>query len=171
MSISVTESQNCECVVSVVINWEDKNILWAVWAHPGFWVKEWLWEHCHVCNTAILAVTLGSRNYPFVEKSSMFLQKYPFRSNLFGISSLIEFFNKMKKWEDMANLPSQFRERTERLERNFTVSAVIFKKYEPIFQDMFRYPHEDQPRQQRGRKQRYLYVIPRLNLEHYCCNV
>ncbi|XP_033373005.1 retinoblastoma-like protein 2 isoform X3 [Parus major] len=69
--------------------------------------------------------------------------------------SLIEFFNKMKKWEDMANLPSQFRERTERLERNFTVSAVIFKKYEPIFQDIFRYPQEDQPRQQRGRKQSF----------------
>ncbi|XP_075393488.1 retinoblastoma-like protein 2 isoform X1 [Tenrec ecaudatus] len=68
--------------------------------------------------------------------------------------SLIEFFNKMKKWEDMANLPSHFRERTERLERNFTVSAVIFKKYEPIFQDIFKYPQEDHPRQQRGRKQR-----------------
>ncbi|XP_037672441.1 retinoblastoma-like protein 2 isoform X3 [Choloepus didactylus] len=68
--------------------------------------------------------------------------------------SLIEFFNKMKKWEDMANLPSHFRERTERLERNFTVSAVIFKKYEPIFQDIFKYPQEEQPRQQRGRKQR-----------------
>ncbi|XP_058135994.1 retinoblastoma-like protein 2 isoform X1 [Dasypus novemcinctus] len=68
--------------------------------------------------------------------------------------SLIEFFNKMKKWEEMANLPSHFRERTERLERNFTVSAVIFKKYEPIFQDIFKYPQEEQPRQQRGRKQR-----------------
>ncbi|XP_022410784.2 LOW QUALITY PROTEIN: retinoblastoma-like protein 2 [Delphinapterus leucas] len=68
--------------------------------------------------------------------------------------SLIEFFHKMKKWEDMANLPAQFRERTERLERNFTVSAVIFKKYEPIFQDIFKYPQEEQPRQQRGRKQR-----------------
>ncbi|XP_042293936.1 retinoblastoma-like protein 2 [Sceloporus undulatus] len=68
--------------------------------------------------------------------------------------SLIEFFNKMKKWEDMANLPSQFRERTTRLERNFTVSAVIFKKYEPIFQDIFKYPQDDHPRQQRGRKQR-----------------
>uniref|UniRef100_G1PZA5 Retinoblastoma-associated protein N-terminal domain-containing protein n=1 Tax=Myotis lucifugus TaxID=59463 RepID=G1PZA5_MYOLU len=54
--------------------------------------------------------------------------------------SLIEFFNKMKKWEEMANLPQDFRERTERLERNFTVSAVIFKKYEPIFQDIFKYP-------------------------------
>ncbi|XP_053126906.1 retinoblastoma-like protein 2 isoform X2 [Hemicordylus capensis] len=60
----------------------------------------------------------------------------------------------MKKWEDMANLPSQFRERTTRLERNFTVSAVIFKKYEPIFQDIFKYPQDEQPRQQRGRKQR-----------------
>ncbi|XP_065754543.1 retinoblastoma-like protein 2 isoform X4 [Phocoena phocoena] len=68
--------------------------------------------------------------------------------------SLIEFFHKMKKWEDMANLPAQFRERTERLERNFTVSAVIFKKYEPIFQDIFKYPQEEQPHQQRGRKQR-----------------
>uniref|UniRef100_A0A2I3GM58 RB transcriptional corepressor like 2 n=1 Tax=Nomascus leucogenys TaxID=61853 RepID=A0A2I3GM58_NOMLE len=68
--------------------------------------------------------------------------------------SLIEFFNKMKKWEDMANLPPHFRERTERLERNFTVSAVIFKKYEPIFQDIFKHPQEEQPRQQRGRKQR-----------------
>ncbi|XP_042545829.1 retinoblastoma-like protein 2 isoform X1 [Dipodomys spectabilis] len=68
--------------------------------------------------------------------------------------SLIEFFNKMKKWEDMANLPPHFRERTERLERNFTVSAVIFKKYEPIFQDIFKYPQEEQPRHQRGRKQR-----------------
>uniref|UniRef100_A0A8C5ZFZ1 RB transcriptional corepressor like 2 n=1 Tax=Marmota marmota marmota TaxID=9994 RepID=A0A8C5ZFZ1_MARMA len=69
--------------------------------------------------------------------------------------SLIEFFNKMKKWEDMANLPPHFRERTERLERNFTVSAVIFKKYEPIFQDIFKYPQEEQPRQQRGRKQSF----------------
>ncbi|XP_051835806.1 retinoblastoma-like protein 2 isoform X1 [Antechinus flavipes] len=68
--------------------------------------------------------------------------------------SLIEFFNKMKKWEDMANLPSRFRERTERLERNFTVSAVIFKKYEPIFQDIFRYSQEEPPCQQRGRKYR-----------------
>lgn len=72
----------------------------------------------------------------------------------------------MKKWEDMANLPSQFRERTERLERNFTVSAVIFKKYEPIFQDIFRYPQEDQPRQQRGRKQRCVF-ISRLILKYY----
>ncbi|XP_036391090.1 retinoblastoma-like protein 2 isoform X1 [Megalops cyprinoides] len=68
--------------------------------------------------------------------------------------SLFEFFSKMKKWQDMANLPQEFRQRTEKLERNFTVSAVIFKKYVPIFQDIFRAPSEDPPRVHRSRKQR-----------------
>ncbi|OCT84356.1 retinoblastoma-like protein 2 isoform X1 [Xenopus laevis] len=68
--------------------------------------------------------------------------------------SLIEFFNKIKKWEDMANLPSEFRTRTKKLERNFTVTAVLFKKYHPIFIKVFRSPLEEQPRQHRGRKQR-----------------
>ncbi|XP_073461064.1 retinoblastoma-like protein 2 isoform X2 [Aquarana catesbeiana] len=68
--------------------------------------------------------------------------------------SLIEFFNKMKKWEDMANLPADFRERTRKLERNFTVTAVLFKKYDPIFQKIFKNSQEEQPRQHRGRKQR-----------------
>ncbi|PIN98655.1 hypothetical protein AB205_0217780, partial [Aquarana catesbeiana] len=67
--------------------------------------------------------------------------------------SLIEFFNKMKKWEDMANLPADFRERTRKLERNFTVTAVLFKKYDPIFQKIFKNSQEEQPRQHRGRKQ------------------
>uniref|UniRef100_A0A4W3JFZ3 RB transcriptional corepressor like 2 n=1 Tax=Callorhinchus milii TaxID=7868 RepID=A0A4W3JFZ3_CALMI len=61
----------------------------------------------------------------------------------------------MQKWADMANLPQEFRERTEKLERNFAVSAVIFKKYEPIFRHLFKDPQEEPPpRQQRGRKQR-----------------
>uniref|UniRef100_A0A3B3QIE2 RB transcriptional corepressor like 2 n=1 Tax=Paramormyrops kingsleyae TaxID=1676925 RepID=A0A3B3QIE2_9TELE len=68
--------------------------------------------------------------------------------------SLIEFFNKMRKWHDMASLPPEFRQRTDKLERNFTVSAVIFKKYVPIFQDIFKPPSDDPPRVQRGRKQR-----------------
>ncbi|KAJ8252547.1 hypothetical protein COCON_G00218590 [Conger conger] len=68
--------------------------------------------------------------------------------------SLIEFFSKMRKWQDMAGLPQDFRQRTEKLERNFTVSAVIFKKYVPIFQDIFRAPSDDPPRVHRSRKQR-----------------
>ena len=60
----------------------------------------------------------------------------------------------MKKWADMANLPQEFRDKVERLERNFAVSTVIFKKLGPIFLDIFRDPADDPPRQQRSRKQR-----------------
>lgn len=70
--------------------------------------------------------------------------------------SLIQFFNKMKKWSDMANLSQEFRDKVERLERNFAVSTVIFKKFEPIFLDIFRSPANDAPRQPRSRKQRKL---------------
>ncbi|NXK87093.1 RBL1 protein, partial [Formicarius rufipectus] len=68
--------------------------------------------------------------------------------------SLIQFFSKMKKWMDMSNLPQEFRERVERLERNFEVSTVIFKKFEPIFFDIFQNPYEETYKPQRSRKQR-----------------
>uniref|UniRef100_A0A2K5KGD0 Retinoblastoma-like protein 1 n=1 Tax=Colobus angolensis palliatus TaxID=336983 RepID=A0A2K5KGD0_COLAP len=68
--------------------------------------------------------------------------------------SLIQFFSKMKKWMDMSNLPQEFCERIERLERNFEVSTVIFKKYEPIFLDIFQNPYEEAPKLPRSRKQR-----------------
>ncbi|XP_040894043.1 retinoblastoma-like protein 2 isoform X2 [Toxotes jaculatrix] len=68
--------------------------------------------------------------------------------------SLIEFFNKLKKWQDMTSLPQVFRQNTEKLERNFTVSAVIFKKYVPIFKAIFKAPSEEPPRVHRSRKQR-----------------
>ncbi|KAK7113914.1 retinoblastoma-like protein 1 [Littorina saxatilis] len=70
--------------------------------------------------------------------------------------SLIQFFNKMRKWSDMANLNQEFRDKVDRLERNFAVSTVIFKKFEPIFLDIFRDPATDMPRQQRNKKQRRL---------------
>ncbi|XP_064640132.1 retinoblastoma-like protein 1 [Lineus longissimus] len=70
--------------------------------------------------------------------------------------SLIQFFSKMKKWSDMANLPQTFRDKVDRLERNFAVSTVIFKKFEPIFIDMFKDPADDPPKQARSRKQRRL---------------
>ncbi|XP_056363112.1 retinoblastoma-like protein 1 isoform X2 [Oenanthe melanoleuca] len=68
--------------------------------------------------------------------------------------SLIQFFSKMKKWMDMSNLPQEFRERVERLERNFEVSTVIFKKFEPIFFDIFQNPYEETSKPHRSRKQR-----------------
>ncbi|CAJ1055794.1 retinoblastoma-like protein 2 isoform X1 [Xyrichtys novacula] len=68
--------------------------------------------------------------------------------------SLIEFFSKMKKWQDMANLPADFRQSTDKLERNFTVTAVLFKKFVPIFKAIFKAPSEEPPRVHRSRKQR-----------------
>ncbi|ELT96854.1 hypothetical protein CAPTEDRAFT_120947 [Capitella teleta] len=70
--------------------------------------------------------------------------------------SLIEFFKKMKKWLDMANLPEEFRSKVDRLERNFSVSTVIFKKYKPIFLDLFNDPAKEAPRPPRSRKQKRL---------------
>jgi len=68
----------------------------------------------------------------------------------------------MKKWTDMASLPQEFRDKIERLERNFAVSTVTFKKFEPIFRDIFRSPErillspsEEPPRAPKGRKQRW----------------
>uniref|UniRef100_A0A665TQK6 Retinoblastoma-like protein 1 n=1 Tax=Echeneis naucrates TaxID=173247 RepID=A0A665TQK6_ECHNA len=71
--------------------------------------------------------------------------------------SLIQFFSKMRKWADMSNLSQEFRLRMERLERNFEVSTVIFRKFEPIFMDMFQNPQGGEPpRQPRSRKHRRL---------------
>ncbi|XP_061162475.1 retinoblastoma-like protein 1 isoform X1 [Saccostrea echinata] len=69
--------------------------------------------------------------------------------------SLIQFFNKMKKWSDMAGLPQEFIDKVNKLERNFAVSTVIFKKFEPIFRDIFQHPVESQHnKQNRNKKQR-----------------
>uniref|UniRef100_A0A1A8MJA8 Retinoblastoma-like protein 1 n=3 Tax=Nothobranchius pienaari TaxID=704102 RepID=A0A1A8MJA8_9TELE len=71
--------------------------------------------------------------------------------------SLIQFFSKMRKWTDMSNLSQDFRLRMDRLERNFEVSTVIFRKFEPIFMDLFQNPQGcDPPRQPRSRKHRRL---------------
>uniref|UniRef100_A0AAQ5Z2K6 Retinoblastoma-like protein 1 n=1 Tax=Amphiprion ocellaris TaxID=80972 RepID=A0AAQ5Z2K6_AMPOC len=79
--------------------------------------------------------------------------------------SLIQFFSKMKKWADMSNLSQDFRLRMDRLERNFEVSTVIFRKFEPIFMDMFQNPQGGEPpRQPRSRKHRLLFCPNHLTL-------
>lgn len=60
----------------------------------------------------------------------------------------------MKKWADMASLPQEFRDKIERLERNFAVSMVTFKKFQPIFLDIFENPAKDPPRPPKSRKQK-----------------
>ena len=49
---------------------------------------------------------------------------------------------------------AEFRKKIDRLERNFTVSNVIYKKYKTIFKDLFKDPVEDPPKLNRSRKQK-----------------
>ncbi|XP_048483799.1 retinoblastoma-like protein 1 [Plutella xylostella] len=51
--------------------------------------------------------------------------------------SLIQFFNKIKNWMEMAAMSVDFRTRIERLERKFAVSTVLYRKFQPIFQEIF----------------------------------
>ena len=60
--------------------------------------------------------------------------------------SLIEFFNKAQKWADMSNVKSEYREKIDLLQRNFSVSNVIFKKYQLIFIGLFKDPADDPPK-------------------------
>lgn len=80
---------------------------------------------------------------------------YPeYINHIFVYFSLIQFFKLMKKWSDMANLPPDLRSKVDRIERNFAVSTVIFKKFEPIYNDIFKNPATDRARPPRGRKQK-----------------
>ncbi|XP_012284354.1 retinoblastoma-like protein 1 isoform X2 [Orussus abietinus] len=74
--------------------------------------------------------------------------------------SLIQFFSKSKSWADMANMPQDFRSKIEKLERNFAVSMVIFKKYQPIFTDIFKNPGEDVSRPPRSRRHKAMPCTP-----------
>ncbi|XP_071569719.1 retinoblastoma-like protein 1 isoform X2 [Temnothorax nylanderi] len=73
---------------------------------------------------------------------------------------LIQFFTKSKSWADMANMPQDFRARIEKLEANFSVSMVIFKKYQPIFADIFKDPREDTSRPPRSRRHKAVPCTP-----------
>lgn len=69
----------------------------------------------------------------------------------------------------MAALSKNFRDKIDKLERNFAVSTVIFKKFEPIFLDIFVNPATEAPRQPRGRKQRYVFFIVYVMESFYVC--
>ncbi|XP_049877325.1 retinoblastoma-like protein 1 [Pectinophora gossypiella] len=51
--------------------------------------------------------------------------------------SLIQFFTKIKNWMEMAAMSTDFKERISRLERKFAVSTVLFRKFQPMFQEIF----------------------------------
>ncbi|KAK3785165.1 hypothetical protein RRG08_021963 [Elysia crispata] len=113
------------------------------------WLACALYEACRSMYTP----TVGSGT---MEGNCVSLTRLLRSSKLSRLHSLIQFFNKMRKWSDMANLSKSFRDNIDKLERNFAVSTVIFKKFEPIFLDIFVNPAQSHeiPRHSRGRKQR-----------------
>ncbi|CAF5000681.1 unnamed protein product, partial [Rotaria sp. Silwood1] len=50
---------------------------------------------------------------------------------------LIVFFDKLHKWQDMANLPDQIRSKIDQVEHAFNISSILFEKYTKIFIEIF----------------------------------
>ncbi|OXU30844.1 hypothetical protein TSAR_012648 [Trichomalopsis sarcophagae] len=73
---------------------------------------------------------------------------------------LIEFFTKSKAWADMCNMPQDFGARIDTLQRNFSVSSVIFQKYQPIFKDIFKNPADDLGKPLRSRRHKAVPCTP-----------
>ncbi|GAB0094709.1 Retinoblastoma family protein [Sergentomyia squamirostris] len=64
-----------------------------------------------------------------------------------------EFFDKIKIWCDMASVPEANRKRIDRLNDSFTVSSVVYKKFGPLFQQVFNCPpHNDEIRPGKSKK-------------------
>ena len=62
----------------------------------------------------------------------------------FSLDSLIEFFKKIKKWQEMTKTLHDFQKKIDTLERKFEVASIIFSKYHRVFHDLF-LPLEDRP--------------------------
>ncbi|XP_059620291.1 retinoblastoma family protein [Phlebotomus argentipes] len=63
-----------------------------------------------------------------------------------------EFFEKIKTWCDMASVPVVVRKRIERLNDSFTVSSVVYKKFGPLFQQVFNCPPNEEARHGKSKK-------------------
>ncbi|MPC38200.1 Retinoblastoma-like protein 1 [Portunus trituberculatus] len=92
--------------------------------------------------------TVGGRPGNMIQGNCVSLTRMLQHCNL----PLTEFIKKMKSWLAMSHFDEGFCRRVDLLERNFAVSNNIFKKYKPIFLDLFKNPLNDLPRPPRSRK-------------------
>ena len=74
----------------------------------------------------------------------------------------------MKKWADMANLSQDMRNKIDSFERNFNVTTIIFKKYRPIFLEVFRDPTLNPAKQSKSRKQKERKQITSNDIFTFC---
>lgn len=78
---------------------------------------------------------------------------------MYFLFSLIQFISKSKKWADMINMPPELRRKIDKLEKNFAVSMVIFKKFQPIFSAMFINIKDEPTKSRCSKKQKFVYSI------------
>ncbi|KAF2348521.1 Retinoblastoma-associated protein A-box, partial [Trinorchestia longiramus] len=94
--------------------------------------------------------TVGGRPGTTVQGNCISLTRLLHFCNL----TMVEFIRKMRLWLKMTHLDSDCVEFVDTLERKFAVSNNIYRKYRPIFLDLFVDPENDVPRPVRSRKQR-----------------
>lgn len=67
----------------------------------------------------------------------------------------------------MINMPPELRRKIDKLEKNFAVSMVIFKKFQPIFGAMFNISKDEQTKTRCSKKQKYAYSFNYLLYLYY----
>lgn len=60
----------------------------------------------------------------------------------------------------MINMPPELRGKIDKLEKNFAVSMVIYKKFQPIFGAMFNIIKDEQTKPRCSKKQKYVHHFP-----------
>lgn len=91
------------------------------------------WMACALYVACRTSVTPTVQTGKVVEGNCVSLTKLLRLCNL----SLIQFFIKIKNWMEMASMSTDFKERISRLEHKFAVSSVLFRKFQPIFMELF----------------------------------
>lgn len=56
----------------------------------------------------------------------------------------------------MASVPEVIRKRIERLNDSFTVSSVVYKKFGPLFQQVFNCPQNEEARHGKSKKAKWV---------------
>lgn len=59
---------------------------------------------------------------------------------IFIFCSVLEFFEKLSKWVEMVGSPRRLQEQVSRIQSCLAVSAVVYKKFLPIFRKLFAAP-------------------------------
>ncbi|KAI4468667.1 retinoblastoma-associated protein rb -related [Holotrichia oblita] len=68
--------------------------------------------------------------------------------------SLMQFFNKIKRWAEMTKMNEEFHRKIETLQSKVAVAFNIFQKYCPVFKEIFNALMDTDSKQHRNRRQR-----------------